>query len=245
MAEFALYLPCEPRLRNQDILEDFSQLFQQLRSHSCLNLESSTAITIQYQSICGCHLSCDTMQDINLPVDRVLLPEATRPFCARQARPLHSLSAASEQQQSPYNDLRLYKFDQTDVEMLSLTHRVATQVERKSHVRKTPVQRPRPSPVIRPTTALWCKVCRTKGHKSPAFSESCNNRRLRKERKNRQTPRYEVSPRVKPKYRAKSAREWPIISASDEHMSRSSRDSTLSRKSPDAAKLSATLSQST
>jgi hypothetical protein len=143
------------------------------------------------------------------------------------------VSTVPGQQQSVYDDLRLYNFDQMDVDLLSLTHRVATQIERKSCDRKAPVQRQGQKPIVKPTAALWCKACRTKGHSSPAFSESCNIRRLRKERKAQRTPSCEKLPRAKSKSCLKSGRMGLALSASDDHVSRSAQDSAPSRKSCD------------
>ena len=136
------------------------------------------------------------------------------------------VSTVPDQQQSVHDDLRLYKFDQMDVDLLSLTHRVATQIERKSCDRKAPLQRQGQKPIVKPTAALWCKACRTKGHSSPAFSESCNIRRLRKER----IPTCEKLPPAKSKNCLKSGL---ALSASDDHVSRSAQDSAPSRKSCD------------
>ena len=143
------------------------------------------------------------------------------------------VSTVPNQQQSVHDDLRLYKFDQMDVDLLCLTHRVATQMERKSCDRKAPVQRQGQKPMVKPTTALWCKACRTKGHSSPAFSESCNIRRLRKERKAQRTPSSKKLTRTKSKSCLKSVREWLALSASDDHMSCSAQDAAPSRKSCD------------
>ena len=146
------------------------------------------------------------------------------------------VSTVLYQQQSEHDGLRLYELDQTDVDILSLTHRVATQIERNSCGRKTPVQRQGQSPIVRPNAALWCKACRTKGHSSPAFSESCNIRRLRKERKAKPTPTCEKLPRAKSKHCLKPVRKWLALSASDDHVCRSAQDSAPSWKSCDEAK---------
>ena len=139
--------------------------------------------------------------------------------------PPQSVSTVGEQQQRfTLDSLRLYSFDKTELDMLSFTHRVATQLEKKSQRKRILVPRSGENLTATPATAVWCKACRTKGHRSPAFSGSCNSRRLQKERNVAQAPRCDEQPRAKAKRCVKSARERQIISASDGHMCRVAQD---------------------
>ena len=159
------------------------------------------------------------MEAISSPTRRSRTLTGTRP----SAMPRYPTSTAFKRHQFPSNDLWSYNLDQTDINILSLTNQVAALAKRRSHIARAPVQRQYQSLMARPSAALWCQACRTKGHRSAAFSGSCNNRRLRREEKTQRDLRGDDFPHASSKHRMQSARTRQSIPVPNNHMSGVSR----------------------
>ena len=127
--------------------------------------------------------------------------------------PRRPTQTSPNEQQLFRDDVGTYKFDRTDVDILSLIHKFAARVEMNPTRQKTSKPRQKQSPPAKQTAALWCKACRTKGHSSPAFSEFCSIRRLRKERNGQQPQRGQKLPRIEVSRHSDPARKWLAISA--------------------------------
>jgi hypothetical protein len=142
--------------------------------------------------------------------------------------PRRGASAALKQQHFARNGFRLSELDQTDVDILSFTHQVAAHINGKYHSTGNTGQRKVENLPTRPLRAFWCRACRTKGHESPAFSGSCNSRRLRRETKTQRNSRS--------KHYLQSARKVASIAVADKHLSGISQKPTLpSRNAAHAA----------